>query len=187
MPLKVISLPISTNGSHYFFEPFFGLLLSRKGELSCQISGDISKLDFFLRLNNQPYNFSYNSFERKSIKKENSFLDFYAVLLTKFVRLNFFLGRVFTVFGRSNFSNSKEAIAYYRKHVYPNQQNDLCLPRTLFAAATSKIFKESGVIFIGVFLPSKSMHAWIIEDGAHADPEDGIWLNYQPVAALYYE
>ena len=187
MPLKVIPLPIFTNGSHYFFEPFSGLLLSKIGKLTCQISGYDSKLDFFLRLNNQPYKLSCNSFERKSIKKENSLLDFYAVLLTKFVKLNFTLGKVLTDLGRSNFSNSNEAIAYYRKHIYPNRQNDLCLPRVLFAAATSKIFKESGVIFIGVFLPSKSMHAWIIEDGAHTDPEDGIWLNYQPVAALYYE
>jgi len=43
------------------------------------------------------------------------------------------------------------------------------------------------VIFIGVFLPSNTMHAWIIEDGKIVDPYDGIWLNFQPVAALYYE
>lgn len=187
MPLKVIPLPIYSNGIHYTFEPFSGLLLSKTGIITYQTSGHDSKLDFFLGLNHQPYKLSCNSFERKSIRKGNGLLHFYVILLTKIVRLNFSLGRVLTVFGRPIFSNSNEAIAYYRKNIYPNQQNDLCLPRTLFAAATSKKFKESGVIFIGVFLPSKSMHAWIIEDGALTDPEDGIWLNYQPVATLYYE
>lgn len=187
MTLKVISLSISSSGFHYSLEPFSGLLLSRRGKRTYQTSRYTPKLDFFLGLNNQPYKLSFNSFEKKSIINRNSLLDFYAVLLTKFVKLNFTLGKVLTVFGRSSFSNSNEAIAYYKKHIYPNQQNDLCLSRTLFAAATSKKFKESGVIFIGVFLPSKSMHAWIIEDGAHADPEDTIWLNYQPVAALYHE
>jgi len=41
------------------------------------------------------------------------------------------------------------------------------------------------VIFIGVFLPSKSMHAWIIEDGIQPDPSDTMWINFQPVAVLY--
>lgn len=187
MTLKVIPLSISSNGIHYSLEPFSGLLLSRKDQITYQTNGDNSKLDYFLGLNNQPFKLSSQLVERKPFIKKGRFLDFYAILLTNFVKFNFFLGKVLTALARLNFSSSNEAIAYYRKHIYPHQQNDLCLPRTLFAAATSKKFKESGVIFIGVFLPSKSMHAWIIEDGAHTDPEDGIWINYQPVAALFYE
>ena len=42
------------------------------------------------------------------------------------------------------------------------------------------------MIFIGVFLPTKLMHAWIIESGELADQFDDIWINFQPVAAIYY-
>ena len=37
-------------------------------------------------------------------------------------------------------------------------------------------------MFIGAFLPSVQMHAWVIEDGMHADVGDNSWTNYTPVA-----
>jgi hypothetical protein len=40
------------------------------------------------------------------------------------------------------------------------------------------------VVVIGVFLPSRAMHAWTIEGNQMADPYDDIWINYQPVAML---
>jgi hypothetical protein len=33
-------------------------------------------------------------------------------------------------------------------------------------------------------LPSTMMHAWVIEDGYHADPEDRIWTQYLPLGAF---
>lgn len=187
MPLKIVSLPVSDNDGYYFFEPFSGLLLYRHGKTRYQNTKDVTKLNSFLSLNNQPYKLPPASTERMFKKKENFLIRSYAILLTKIINLNFFQARVFAKLGCRCFSDSKEAIAFYRKYIYPRKQNDLCLSRTLFAVATSKKFKESGVVFIGVFLPSKSMHAWIIEDGVHTDPQDGIWINYQPVAAIYYE
>jgi hypothetical protein len=187
MPFKIISLTVSDNDTYYFFEPISGMLLSSYGKSRIQNDKDNTKLNSYLDLNNQPYKLSSISSESVSFKKEGSLVRFYAILLTKIVRFNFFLGRVFATLGCRYFSDSKEAVAFFRKHICPSQQNDLGLARTLFGAATSKKFKESGVVFIGVFLPSKSMHAWIIEDGVHTDPQDGIWINYQPVAAIYYE
>lgn len=29
------------------------------------------------------------------------------------------------------------------------------------------------------------MHAWIVEDGKQPDPFDDMWINFQPVAAIY--
>jgi hypothetical protein len=187
MSLKIISLPISNSNGYYLFERFSGLLLSKPRKSTLQNTRDSTKLNSFLGLNNQPYKLSSFSSESVSFNKGGFLVRFYAILLTKIIKFNFFLGRVFAKLGYRYFSDSKEAVAFFRKHICPSQQNDLCLARTLFAAATSKKFKENGVIFIGVFLPSKSMHAWIIENGAHTDLLDGIWINYQPVAAIYYE
>lgn len=39
-------------------------------------------------------------------------------------------------------------------------------------------------MFIGAFLPSVQMHAWVIEDGMPADPHDDNWINFAPVAAF---
>ena len=64
------------------------------------------------------------------------------------------------------------------------KQDTLCLPRTLFAAKTSREFKKSGVLFIGVLLASKQMHAWIVEDGRICDQRDTRWVDYRPVAAI---
>jgi hypothetical protein len=187
MSLKIRVLPVSDKDACYFFELFSGLLLSKHRKSTFQNTKDNSKLNSFLGLNNQPYILSPTPSENTPFNKENFLIGIYAIFLTKIIKLNFYLGRVFAKLGYRYFSDSKEAVAFFRKHICPSQQNDLCLARTLFAAATSKKFKENGVIFIGVFLPSKSMHAWIIENGAHTDLLDGIWINYQPVAAIYYD
>jgi hypothetical protein len=87
------------------------------------------------------------------------------------------------LFRKPLFENSSDAIAFFRNEV-DGDQTALCLPRAFFAAQTSMQFKDEGVVFIGVFLPSRSMHAWVIEGDAIADPDDDIWINYRPVAAL---
>jgi hypothetical protein len=98
--------------------------------------------------------------------------------------INLLLARWYASFSTPFFSNCSEANAFFHEATSTNERNKLCLPRSLFAAKTSKIFKNSGVILIGVFLPSRQMHAWIIEDGQQVDPTDKIWHLYQPVAAI---
>ena len=63
-------------------------------------------------------------------------------------------------------------------------QHLLCLPRSIFAATTSKKFKSKGIMIIGVFFPAHFMHAWIMEDGFNNWRDDNIWTNYTPVAIM---
>lgn len=123
-----------------------------------------------------------------SNKNISSKTPFYTELLAKmytFLCLRSFLFvRVLANFRFPIFNSTSDAILFYRK-LYPSEQQNLCLPRSLFAACTSKTFKKDGGLFIGVFLPSRAMHAWILEDGKQPDPFDDIWICYQPVALMY--
>ncbi len=86
------------------------------------------------------------------------------------------------------FANSQQAILFYR-HLYPSaeKQRRLCLPRAIFAATTSRKFKQHGVMLIGAFLPSTQMHAWVIEDNQQPDLWDNEWICYKPVYMLYHQ
>ena len=81
--------------------------------------------------------------------------------------------------------DAADAINTFRATSEPADQKNLCLPRSLYAAKTSQRFEEHGVVFIGIFLPSRAMHAWVIEGSQLADPQDSEWLHHRPVAALY--
>lgn len=86
------------------------------------------------------------------------------------------------------FANAQQAILFYR-HIYPSaeEQRRLCLPRAIFAATTSRNFKKRGAMYIGAFLPSTQMHAWIIEDNQQPDMWDNEWICYKPVYMLYHK
>ncbi len=86
------------------------------------------------------------------------------------------------------FADAQQAILFYR-YVYPSaeKQRRLCLPRAIFAATTSRKFKQSGIMYIGAFLPSTQMHAWIIEENRQPDVWDNEWICYQPVYMLYHK
>lgn len=81
------------------------------------------------------------------------------------------------------FEDSDRAIEFFRQ-VHPENQKILCLSRSIFAASTSKKFKKNGGLFIGIFHPSKHMHAWIIEDSHNPCKFDNIWTNYSPLVAI---
>ncbi len=98
-------------------------------------------------------------------------------------RFNFFIARKYASIETPLFNSSSEAALYFRSF-NTQKQNELCLSRSLFMAKTSKEFKRNGVIFVGVFMPTRSMHAWVIENEKQADLEDSYWINFQPVAAL---
>ena len=98
-------------------------------------------------------------------------------------RHQFYLARLWVSFRKPCFDTAAEAIRFFRDHV-TGDQSTLCLPRALFAAKTSRRFVADGVLFIGVLLPARSLHAWVIEGGSLADPCDDAWINYRPVAAL---
>ena len=119
---------------------------------------------------------SLNRLPRESRKAER---------LISLCRLNFFLARQYAALSTPIFPDCREAVGFFHNSTPKSDRSSLCLPRSLFAAKTSQAFKDKGVIFIGTFLPSRHMHAWVIEDGEQPDPYDKIWHLYKPVAAIY--
>jgi hypothetical protein len=103
--------------------------------------------------------------------------------LVHYSQFQFLLARVYASWRQPLFENANDASTFFRCHT-EGDQTELCLARALFTAKTSRRFRSEGVVIIGVFLPSRSMHAWVIEGGRIADPFDDIWINYQPVAIL---
>jgi len=184
--MKFISLPIQFEGKVYKFNPYLGLLLEFEKHKQ---NGDVNqpeKIILALSYCNNPYSLIQKEFivgENKSIFQQK-LLIVYLEFLIKMFKLNFCMGRWTSVFVKHSFEDAGQAINFFRNNKQGKIQNDLCLSRCFFASRTSKKFKEKGVIFIGVSLPSKSMHAWIIENGRQPDPLDNMWINFQPVAAI---
>jgi hypothetical protein len=106
-----------------------------------------------------------------------------AANLIRLSRQQFLCARLYASWQVPLFPTAREATIFFREYV-KGDQRELCLARALFAAKTSQRFREEGVVVIGVFLPSRAMHAWTIEGNQMADPYDDIWINYQPVAML---
>lgn len=119
-----------------------------------------------------------------TIPKTPFYTKFLAKLFTFLCLRSFLFVRILSHFRFPIFNTTEDAIIFYRK-LYPKEQQNLCLPRSLFAACTSKTFKKEGALFIGVFLPSRAMHAWIIESKKQPDFYDDIWICYHPVAVMY--
>ena len=105
----------------------------------------------------------------------------YARLLVFVCRHAYVLTWIFRYITLPVFSCAGEAnIAFYQ--MFPKErQRQLCLPRAIFTATMSKQFKQHGTLFIGAFLPTTRLHAWVIENGCHADAFDRQWIQYTPV------
>jgi len=181
--MSLQQLLVVRDGQAFLFEPISGLLLSKtvngsspaKRPLSCKASTG-------LELNDRPYLLRTKEPCATPPQVVPKWLVLYARLLVRTCRLSFGLARVLAWPRLPVYGNGTEAILAFRQIFPTGAQQELCLPRSLFAAVTSRKFRSSGVMFIGVFLPSRSMHAWVIEDGLQPDPFDGAWLNFQPVA-----
>ena len=111
-------------------------------------------------------------------------LRIYAKLLVFSYNHFFFLLYLLSHLRMGVFENSIVASDYFMT-VYPgHQQSRLCLPRSIFAATTSKRFSKHGCMFIGAFLPSTTMHSWIVEDGKTSYRYDHYWIHYTPIAVM---
>ncbi|MEZ4755339.1 MAG: hypothetical protein R2817_00770 [Flavobacteriales bacterium] len=109
----------------------------------------------------------------------------YAHLLVLSCRHSFILARLIAHLAPVRFENTSASIEiFHRLYSSALHRRTFCLPRTLFAISTSKTFAHSGTGYIGAFLPSKKLHAWIIENDINPDPKDDIWICYQPVAQI---
>lgn len=184
--MKTINFQVIFEDNSYMFEKNLGLLLKKK----C-VNKNVNKPSLHpkvieaLKLNHNPYTLKQPSKIENITIHKSTFMKLYISLLTLSCKIAFSFARIFYLFRIPTFENATESIIFFRNSKKGIIQDDLCLPRSLFAAITSKIFKEKGVIFIGVSLPSKTMHAWIIEDNKQPDPFDSIWINFHPVAAIY--
>jgi hypothetical protein len=102
----------------------------------------------------------------------------------RFRKFGFLAARFYASLRKPLFKTSLDAVSFFNEHAELTPSKGNCLERSLFAAKTSLSFADEGVVLIGFFLPSTLMHAWVIENGQHADPEDRIWTQYRPVGAL---
>ena len=182
--MHFVSLPLFFKESQYFISELTGdLIIKVKGEDAGSFRFS-KKLINALSLCENPYSLKITTNNTQSFNFLSTKVLFNAKFLIYLCKINFFLAHKYSSFKNCYFSDSSEAIAYFHSVTGNDELNSLCLPRTLFAAKTSRIFDEEGVIFIGAFLPSRSMHAWIIESGIQPDPRDNIWHQYRPIAAI---
>ena len=181
--MKFISLPVNFNNEQYLVSEFSGNLLIQQRGKKHRADKLPEKLSRALVECNQPYNLKSNQYIKKNL---NNFPDYSrkANLMILFCRISLFAAKQYACFQAGIFCNSAQSINYFYSVTSKEEANSLCLPRALFAAKTSEIFNEEGVVFIGAFLPSRAMHAWVIEKGIQPDQRDNIWHQYRPIAAI---
>lgn len=164
--------------------PWTGALMQSQDDEVGKLEPLHKKVEVALRLCNEPYSMPNPSISLNDSHKYSERQKKRVQRMIYLSRLNLFLARQYASYLKPFFNTSRDAINFFHEATPISDRSKLCLPRSLFAAKTSNSFKDTGVIFIGVFLPSRQMHAWIIEDGQQADPWDNIWHLYRPVAAI---
>jgi hypothetical protein len=184
--MRFLAIPLEHLNLGYHLDPITGSLLVRKPGLGQPNLSFPNKLNQALQQCKQPYLLSPSIVQGQlsNINASGSCGRRFGRLLIALSRWNFWFAYRVASLGRARFEDAREASVAFRRNNPRTGEDGLCLPRSLFAAGASRKFKKTGVIFIGVFLPSRSMHAWIIEDGIQPDPYDSLWLNFQPFAAL---
>jgi len=187
--MKLYNTGLQKNSSSFIISSFSGSLIEILTDFQKSDTPLSKKISKSLHFCNQPYSLNRKSIESKAASVEPNFnlplLSKRASQLVYLCRANLFcLAYKYISFLKPSFENSSQAIDFFRHQVYSKPQDSLCLPRSLFAASASKRFAESGVIVIGVFFPTRSMHAWIIEDGRQPDRHDSMWVNFRPVAMI---
>ena len=186
--MKLIQISINFRNKYYWLHPYLGITLVGKTE-SKKRNKKVALPEKVLRGTKyytnpfllKPYLSDINNLEIRSSVRASIIL----MYLNFIRRLSFLLLWKSKVFFKPCFQDANEAIEFFRSKTTNYDQSSLCLLRSFFVAYTSKRFNDGGILVIGVFLPSKSLHAWIIEDGQQPDDFDIEWVNYQPIAILY--
>lgn len=174
-------LDVVFEGKRYVFSPILGWLFGRaKAGSLCK--GDLSAREVeALEQVRDPYLLTGRPVPQRA--EMPHWHRGYIALLIWAARYCFPLLRLFLLLRLDTYEDAGQAcVAFYRHKPNGPLQKRLCLSRAVYIATTSRRFRSSGTLFIGVFLPLVRMHAWVIEDGMHADVYDFIWINYQPVA-----
>lgn len=178
--MSYYSIPVQFQGKYYKIVSCLGLLIEK--ERNCK-SKQISKKRDLLDCVNNP--FLLKSTELEIEKRDyNIFIRFYAKSLVWLCKHCYPIAYLLSHLRLNLFKNGAQASIAFRRIIKDKPQKVLCLPRAMFIASTSARFKEKGAMFIGVFLPTRRMHAWVIEDGRHTDYFDNEWICYKPVCMM---
>ena len=175
------------DNKYYTIHKLFGFTIKSDKSLR-QIESNTETIRNILKQIENPYILKKSwspKIKINKIKDERAL--FYATLIAKtftfFCKKSFVFFRLFSFLRVPLFDTMEEAILFYRE-LFPGMQKDLCLPRALFAMCSSRVVDMESALVIGIFLPSRSMHAWVFEKGKQPDPFDDIWICYQPVAVM---
>ena len=179
--MKLYKTPVVFEREVYFFYTLLGCLLKKRFTQETETNLPENVVNG-LRLVDNPYALQQIQTFNSSIS--NSFAKFYARLLVILCKKSFLVAYIVAKLRLPIFKNAEESVAFFRALYSAKEQRDLCLPRSLFVSSTSKQFKNNGYLFIGVFLPTTQMHAWIIENNAQPDKIDNNWTLYKPVAVI---
>lgn len=186
--LKHVELPYFDGNNLWSICPFTGSLLkviTKKKHNHISIPTKVSRA---IKYCNQPYLCKVNDeikMSQGNLKLLNKLNKMHNRLL-KISNNRFYITRLYSSLKNPLFENTSEAITCI--NLLPLQvelKHQLCLQRAFLAAKTSKSFTKDGVIFIGAFLPTGDMHAWIIENDVQPDYDDRGWINYRPLLAFF--
>ena len=187
--MKFVSQTIVFNGKQFRFNRFFGCLICKDEESlgdSMPVLSVNTDKQAIIDAVNDPFKMQQRVKSKgwKDVKRA-WIACCYAHLLTWLCAHCYPLVNICVRFHLHIFSNAGEASMFYYS-LYPDmkRQQTQCLPRAVFIAMTSRRFTQHGVLFIGAFLPTVRMHAWVIEDSMPADCFDKQWIHYRPVMML---
>jgi hypothetical protein len=184
--MKWHSIPYFFNGKNYYICRFTGSLICDAASGPENNILLTEKLRGILKLCDNPYLMPHFSFDAETRVQQSLTRAHYRIAqrIILLSRYNFFLARHYSGLRYPSFHNATAAFEYFNHKTRGMDQNLLCLPRSLFVSKTSIEFKNSGAVLIGVYLPSRMMHAWVIEGGAQQDKKDKIWHQFKPIAAI---
>lgn len=188
--LRIVSLPVFDYGSWWHISTFNGSLkkmeraplFSRNSQLPKVVADNLEyvRQPYTLR----PYlkelgNRTPNEYDSKLGKMHDRLL---AIGNERFL-----LSVLYAGIEKPLYETTAEAMrAINRLPVQRKNYGTLCFQRSLLAAKVSRSFqKGEGVIFLGAFLPTALMHAWVIENGAQPDSDDRDWIMYRPLMAIH--
>lgn len=154
--MKIVSIFANYDNAKYTLNKTFGLLLMNNNVKFINYS---DKVESALAKVLNPYKLSpLKTLKKEKTKLNKTFITILVKTYTFFCLKSFLFVRLLSFVRFPIFNSTDDAINYYRKF-YPNRQQDLCLPRTLFAATTSKSFKKMGFCLLGCFyLARECMH-----------------------------
>ena len=183
----MISLNCRFRNKAYHFNSITGWLISK--DVKMDSIRNVPHLTRHIPKAEKTLNSVLNPFRIQQCAKQNTdlrinlFLKIYVWIIIWFYK-HFYPGIYLISKIRLNIYDNGIDAADAFCQIHPSGQSVLCLPRSIFIATTSKKFKQSGALFIGTFLPSRHMHAWVIEDRCNVYRHDYIWINFTPISMM---